>query len=267
MYARARTDVHDEIGGAHGVLVVLDHEHGVAEVAELPERGEQLVVIALVQPDGRLVENVQNAHQTRADLRRQPDALALAAGERRGCAREREVVQPHRLQKAKAGAQLAQDLRRDDRRRAVQLQLVYEPQRVGDGQRAEVHNAHAAHRDRQRQLPQPPAAALGARARGHTFLQLLLHRLGLRFGKAAADIVQHALERALQRAAPVRALVVDGQLFRARAVEDGVLRRLRQRGKRLGERKVVFFRQRVKIHPRDGVVADVIKARRLDRAL
>ena len=40
---------------------------------------EQPVVVALVQPDRRLVEHIEHAGQPRADLRGEPDALALAA--------------------------------------------------------------------------------------------------------------------------------------------------------------------------------------------
>ena len=61
------------------LLVVLDDEHGVAEVAQPRQRGDQLGVVALVEPDRRLVEDVQDAHQRRADLGRQPDPLRLAA--------------------------------------------------------------------------------------------------------------------------------------------------------------------------------------------
>ena len=52
------------------------------------ERREQAPVVALVEADRRLVEDVQHAGQVRADLRRQPDALPFAARERRG-ARDR----------------------------------------------------------------------------------------------------------------------------------------------------------------------------------
>ena len=82
MDARAGSHVDDVVRRAHRVLIVLHHEHGVAEVAQMAQRVEQLVVVALVQSDGRLVENVEHAHQARADLRRQTD-LWLAAGERR----------------------------------------------------------------------------------------------------------------------------------------------------------------------------------------
>jgi hypothetical protein len=70
-------EVHDVVGGADRLLVVFDDEDGVAEIAEAGERGEQRAVVALVQPDRRLVEDVEHAGQVGADLRRQPDALPL----------------------------------------------------------------------------------------------------------------------------------------------------------------------------------------------
>ena len=83
MDARAGADINDMVGLEHRVLVVLDDDYRVAEVAQALQRGEQLVVVALVQTDARLVEDVQHAHQRRADVRRKADALALAARKRR----------------------------------------------------------------------------------------------------------------------------------------------------------------------------------------
>ncbi|CAB5028847.1 unannotated protein [freshwater metagenome] len=80
--AGTRPDVDHIVGHLDGFLVVLDHEHGVAEIAEPYQRLDEPGVVALVQPDRRFVEHVQHAHETAADLRREPDALRLAAGER-----------------------------------------------------------------------------------------------------------------------------------------------------------------------------------------
>ena len=109
--------------------------------------------------------------------------------------------------------------------------------------------------------------ALGARALGHTLLKLLAHGVGLRLGEAAGDVVDDALKGPLQRAAPVGALIIDRELFRARAVENNVERLLRQRIDGVAQRKVIFFRQRLKIHPGDGVVADIVPAGGLDCTL
>ena len=56
--AGTRADVEYVIGAADGVLVVLDHDHGVAEVAQALEGFQQASIVALVQADRRLVENV-----------------------------------------------------------------------------------------------------------------------------------------------------------------------------------------------------------------
>ena len=73
------------------------------EVAEPDQRLEQPVVVALVQPDRRLVEHVEHADQPGADLRGQPDPLRLPAGQRRRCPVQRQVVKPHVEQEAQPG--------------------------------------------------------------------------------------------------------------------------------------------------------------------
>ena len=45
--AGAGADVDEVVGGAHHRLVVLDDEHGVAEVAQARERADQALVVAL----------------------------------------------------------------------------------------------------------------------------------------------------------------------------------------------------------------------------
>ena len=81
MDAGGRTDVDDIVGGQDRVLVMLDHDDRVAEVAQVLQRVEQAGVVALVEADGGLVEHVEHAGQAGADLRGQPDALALAAAD------------------------------------------------------------------------------------------------------------------------------------------------------------------------------------------
>ena len=61
----------------------------------MAQRREQAVVVALVQTDARLVEDVEHPHQPRTDLRRKTDTLCLAARECRRRTREGQVVKPH----------------------------------------------------------------------------------------------------------------------------------------------------------------------------
>ena len=100
--AGARADVDDPVGGPDGVLVVLDDDQRVAEVAQPDQRLDQPAVVALVQADRRLVQDVEHADQAGADLGGQPDPLRLAAGQRAGRPVEREVVQPDVEQEARA---------------------------------------------------------------------------------------------------------------------------------------------------------------------
>ena len=67
-----------------------------------------------MQPDGRLIQHIQHAAQPRANLRRQPDALPFAAGERRRRAVQRKIVQPHRIQKLQPLDDLALQPVRDE---------------------------------------------------------------------------------------------------------------------------------------------------------
>ena len=77
MDARTRPHVDKIIRRADRVLVVFDHQHGVAQIPQPGQGLQQAVVVALVQADRRLVEHVQHPGQPRADLRGQTDTLAL----------------------------------------------------------------------------------------------------------------------------------------------------------------------------------------------
>ncbi len=52
--------VHDPVGAPDRLLVVLDHDEGVAEVAEVLQGLEEFSIVPLVQPDGGFVEDVEN---------------------------------------------------------------------------------------------------------------------------------------------------------------------------------------------------------------
>ena len=66
--ARARPHVDHEVGGADGVLVVFNHKHGIAQVAHPLEGVDEAGVVALVQANARLIEDIEDAHELAADL-------------------------------------------------------------------------------------------------------------------------------------------------------------------------------------------------------
>jgi hypothetical protein len=107
--ARARAHIDHVVGGADRLLVMLDHEHGVAEPAKALKGLEQAVVVLLVEADRGLVEDVEDARQAAADLAGEADPLALAARERAAGAVEMEIVEPDIVQETEALVDLLQD--------------------------------------------------------------------------------------------------------------------------------------------------------------
>ena len=124
--ACAGPHVDDPVGGAHHLLVVLDDEDGVAERAQPFERRDQAVVVALVQPDRRLVEDVEDADELRADLGREPKPLRLAARERLRGAVELEIADTDIGQERQPLADLLHDPVSDQLLRRGQVELVEE---------------------------------------------------------------------------------------------------------------------------------------------
>ena len=87
MLTRARPDVDNLVRRVHRVLIVLDDDQRIAEVTKPFQRIQQPVVIPLMKPDARLIEDIKHADKTGADLRREPDTLRLPAGKRARCPR------------------------------------------------------------------------------------------------------------------------------------------------------------------------------------
>ncbi len=127
---------------------MLDHDDGVAEIAQPSEGGDEAQVVALVQPDRWLVEHVHHAGKLGAELRRQPDALCLAAGEGLGGAVEREIIEADIEQEAEARVDLLQDLGCDLLARAREAESAEIGRRLRHGQRHRVGDRFAGEEHR-----------------------------------------------------------------------------------------------------------------------
>src|SRR5689334_17521135 len=147
--AGAWSKIDDVISAANRLLVVFDDEHRVAKIAQRRQSLQQLLIVARMQPDRRFVEHVQHSSQLRTDLRREPDALSLAAGQRRRSAIECYVTQAHRLQKTQAVYDLAQDWTSNLLFARVQRDLLERFHRRFDRQRRVLRDAAPAHAHRQ----------------------------------------------------------------------------------------------------------------------
>ena len=222
--AGARPHVDEPVRLAHHLLVVLDDEHGVAEVAEPLQRADQAAVVALVKADRRLVEDVEDADELRADLRREAEPLRLAAGERAGRAVEVQVADPDVVEEREPLADLLQDPAPDERLGRRQLECVDEAERGRHRQPRELVDRPLADGDREHLRLEPCAVADGARPHRHVLLDplALLARVGL--AVAALEVRDEPLERHRVLAlAPHPVLVGDEDPVAVRAVQEAVL--------------------------------------------
>ena len=222
--AGAGPHVDDPVGDAHHLLVVLDDEHGVAERLQPLQRRDQAVVVALVEADRRLVEDVEDADELRADLRREPEPLRLAARERLRGAVELEVADADVGEEGEALADLLHDPVADQLLGGRQPEVVEETERARDREAGELVDRALAHRDGEHRRLEARAVALRAGPEAHVLLDPLplLARVGL--AVAPLEVAQDALERhrVLALAAhPV--LVLDEDPVAVRAVEEPAL--------------------------------------------
>src|SRR5215831_8579498 len=80
---RSWPKVQDVVGGSNGLAVVLDDQDRIAQITQAFEAFEQALIIALMQTNARLVEDIEHPHQARTNLRCQANALAFPTGEGR----------------------------------------------------------------------------------------------------------------------------------------------------------------------------------------
>ncbi len=131
---RTGPEVDDMIGRPHRLFVMFHNDDGVAGVAEAGERIQQAAIVAGMQADGRFVQDVQHAHQAAADLAGQADTLRFTAGQRRGGAVQREIVEPDVQQEAEPAADFLQHFRRNRGSCVVQPQLSKKLHRLANRQ-------------------------------------------------------------------------------------------------------------------------------------
>ena len=174
-------DIDNPVGVGDGVLVMLDNDQRVAQIPEPREGFNQTPVIALMQPDRRLIEHIEHADETGADLGGQPDALRLTAGERSGGPGQREVVQADVEQEAQPGLHLLKYLPGDRLFTGAQGEFVEEVGTLPDGQLAHGGDGLRIVAGRQRHGQdlrlEPGAVALRARDVAHEPFVAFLHQL------------------------------------------------------------------------------------------
>ena len=102
MRAGAGPHIENVIGGQHRFGIVFHYDHRIPQIAQPEQCLQEPAIVALMQANGRFIENVQDSHESRADLRGEPDALAFASGERRRGPIEREIIEARRSRETQA---------------------------------------------------------------------------------------------------------------------------------------------------------------------
>ena len=110
VYSSARTNIYYPVRCFDCVLIVLNNNKSVSKLSELNESVDQSSVISLMQSNGGLIQHVQHARQSRADLGGQANSLSFATGERARCTLQGKIVEAHRHKKIKPCSNLPQHL-------------------------------------------------------------------------------------------------------------------------------------------------------------
>ena len=124
--ACARAEIENMVGGENRVGIVLHHQQRVSQVAQAFQNLNQAVGVARVQPDRRLIQHVERAHEVRTQRRGQLDALRLAAGKRGSQPVERQIVEPDFVEESQALLDFFQNFVGDRGFGGAQLQALEE---------------------------------------------------------------------------------------------------------------------------------------------
>ena len=172
---------------------MLDHDDSVAPVAQTLERSYKALVVARMQAYRRLVQDIQHAGKSAADLCRETDPLHLAARKRRGGSVEREIVETDIEQESQPADNLLHDLVHPRKAR----------RRFKKGKRVTYRHGHhlddglASDGGRARLGTQTRAFAVGTRLEVLVGLPLLAGLVVLGLLKTTLQCREHSLERTI----------------------------------------------------------------------
>ena len=199
--AGAGAEVDDVVGDRDHLRLVLDHEDGVALVAQPQQQVVHPLDVVGVQPDRRLVEDVGHVGERRPEVADHLGALRLTARQRAGRPVEAEVAQPDLHERVERVPQ-----RRQQRRDGRLLQTAHPLGQVVDLHRAGVGDVDPLDLRGPGGLVEPGAAALGTGGEGdralHERADVRLHRVDVLGQERLLDPRDEALVGEVRRPRP-----------------------------------------------------------------
>ena len=174
---------------------------GVPVPGQVPQQPDELPGVAGMEAGRRLVEDVGDAGEARAELAGQTETLRLAARERGRRAVEGEVVEPGVADQLEAGEDLGPDRGQDGPRSLRDVRgrgiVAEKADRLAHGQSRELGNRPPKDAHGQGFGPQPAPAAGGAGPLGHQ----RPHGLAPAVGMLALVLLVHQRGESLPRPA------------------------------------------------------------------
>ena len=152
-------EVDHMVGATDGVLIMFNHDQRVALGLQLGQRVEQDLIVARMQADGRLIEDVGDAAQIRSELCGEADALCFTAGQRRCGAVECEITEADFVQEAQPAADFSDDVARNRRFAAAERHIGEFARQFRHRQCRQFGDRTFAVTHRQRRRVQPFAGA------------------------------------------------------------------------------------------------------------
>src|SRR5690606_30450864 len=206
----AGSEVDDVIGGQDGVSLVLDADHRVSDVAHLLEDLDEPVVVALMEADARLVQHVDHARELRSHLAGEANALGFTAGQTGPGAVEREVAEPHAIQKAQPALDFFQHLAGDLAGGALELEVFEELPAIPHGHAPQARHGLPTDAYGGAFRAKPRATARGTLRRAHELLIEGLGALGFALGETPHHARDDAFPARVERALAMLSLPAHG---------------------------------------------------------
>src|SRR5215471_4723425 len=94
MTTGSRPQVNYIVCATDRLFIMLDHQHGVSQVPQVLQCIQEAAVVTMMEPDRRLIQDIQDAAQFRSNLSGQTNPLSLASRQRCSRAVERNIAEP-----------------------------------------------------------------------------------------------------------------------------------------------------------------------------
>ena len=103
MFSGSGADIDDTVCSTHGIFIMLHHDQTVAKITETHQCPQKLVIISLVKPDTRLIQDICNPHKPGSDLCGKTDSLCFPTRKCSCRTSQCQIIQSYIYQEAKPG--------------------------------------------------------------------------------------------------------------------------------------------------------------------